>query len=81
MKKAQEITEANRKIVYYCKKMKKDFQKWHTKKEQVDAVGGRLFFHEREIWWCLLGVNIGSEQDGRGVNFTRSVLIFKKFNS
>ena len=38
------------------------------------------FFHEREVWWCSLGVNVGYEQDGKGERFARPVLIFKKFN-
>lgn len=61
--------------------MKKDFQKWHDKKSQVNNIVKRLFFHEREIWWCALGVNIGFEQDGRGERFARPILVFKKFNN
>ena|SRR5918992_367202 len=38
------------------------------------------FFHEREIWWCALGANVGNEQDGKGALFTRPVLILKKFS-
>ena len=61
--------------------MKKDFEKWHKKKTDIDNSSKRLFFHEREIWWCSLGVNVGFEQDGKGEEFTRPVLIFKKFNN
>lgn len=61
--------------------MKKDFQKWHNKKSQVDNIVKRPFFHEREVWWCAVGVNIGFEQDGRGERFARPVLVFKKFNN
>jgi mRNA interferase MazF len=39
-----------------------------------------LFFHEREVWWCSLGHNVGFEQDGKGEKFARPVLVFKKFN-
>lgn len=60
--------------------MEKDFQKWHIKKSQVDGIARRPFFHEREIWWCALGLNIGFEQDGGGEDFLRPVIIFKKFN-
>ncbi len=41
----------------------------------------QLFFHEREIWFCHIGLNVGFEQDGRGVDFLRPVLIIKKFNN
>lgn len=61
--------------------MKKDFQKWHNKKSDVDQIEKRPFFHEAEIWWCALGVNVGFEQDGGGDDFLRPVIIFKKFNN
>ena len=61
--------------------MKKDFQNWHEKKEQVDRVNKRPFFNERQIWFCHLGVNVGFEEDGRGKDFLRPVIIFKKFNN
>jgi mRNA-degrading endonuclease toxin of MazEF toxin-antitoxin module len=60
--------------------MQKEFFEWHLKKESIDNIPERLFFHEREVWWCSLGVNVGFEQDGKGPRFARPVLIFKKFN-
>lgn len=60
--------------------MKKDFRKWHDKKSGIHNDKVRPFFHEREIWWCALGENIGFEQDGKGIKFARPVVIFKKFN-
>lgn len=59
---------------------KKDFFNWHQIKENIDYGDNRVYFHKREVWWCSLGVNIGFEQDGKGKNFARPVLIFKKFN-
>ena len=59
---------------------KKDFKKWHEKKAAIHTEGQRVFFHEREVWWCSLGANIGFEQDGKGEKFARPVLVFKKFN-
>lgn len=61
--------------------MQKDFQKWHKKKEALDNISVRVFFHEREVWWCSVGINVGFEQDGRGEDFARPILIFKKFNN
>lgn len=58
----------------------KDFVSWHKKKENIDCDNKHIFFHEREVWWCSLGVNVGYEQDGKGEDFARPVLIFKKFN-
>ena len=61
--------------------MKKDFEKWHKKKTQVDNIAKRPFFHEREIWFCYLGANVGFEQDGNGEDFLRPIVITRKFNN
>ncbi len=61
--------------------MKKDFKKWHNKKSKVDEVKQRPFFHEREIWFSNLGLNVGFEQDGTGKDFLRPVVIVRKFNN
>lgn len=61
-------------------KMKKDFWKWHTEKEKIDEAKGTALFHEREVWWCTLGTNIGFEQDGGSELFTRPVVVLSKFN-
>jgi len=60
--------------------MRKDFDNWNIKKKATHNSGPRPYYHEREVWWCSLGVNIGSEQDGTGENFDRPVVIFKSFN-
>jgi len=51
---------------------------WYKKKKNIQRKN-RVFFNEREIWWCYLGLNIGDEQNG-GKNFSRPVVILKKFN-
>ena len=61
--------------------MKKDFIKWHKRKISVDGKEHRVFFHERGIWFCHLGENVGFEQDGRGDEFLRPIIILKKFNN
>ena len=61
--------------------MKRDFQIWHRKKSNIDEIINRPFFHEREIWFCYLGANVGFEQDGRGNEFLRPVVIIRKFNN
>lgn len=61
--------------------MKKDFEKWSKNKSEVNEIEKRPFFHEGEIWWCKIGINIGFEQDGGGEDYLRPVIIFKKFNN
>ncbi|MBI2096022.1 MAG: type II toxin-antitoxin system PemK/MazF family toxin [Candidatus Taylorbacteria bacterium] len=60
--------------------MQKDFSKWLVLKKSIHEVVGTALFHEREIWWCMLGANVGFEIDGGGEDFERPVIIVKKFN-
>lgn len=60
--------------------MKKDFKLWHSKKDRIHNDGFRPFFKEREVWFCHLGENIGFEQDGKGKDFLRPIIVIKKFN-
>ncbi len=59
--------------------MGKDFEKWNLLQKQIET-NLPPFFHEREIWWCSLGANIGVEEDGKNELFERPVLILRKFN-
>lgn len=62
--------------------MDKDFKVWHIIKERIHnrETDIPVYFYEREIWWCRLGINIGFEQDGKGEESSRPVLIVKKIN-
>ena len=60
--------------------MLKDFDKWNKDKKQIHTKNENKLYHEREIWWCSLGVNIGYEQDGTGSDGERPVLILKGFS-
>ncbi|MDO8183558.1 MAG: hypothetical protein Q7T49_01050 [bacterium] len=37
--------------------MEKDFTNWFQNKKKIDAEEKPPFYHEREVWWCALGVN------------------------
>jgi len=58
----------------------KDFDKWNELKKKLHIRNEEILFHEREIWWCSIGLNIGFEEDGKNRLFERPVLIIKKFN-
>ena len=58
----------------------KDYKIWHNKKTLINKEKDRPFFHERDIFFCSLGSNIGFEQDGKGDDFLRPVIVIKKFN-
>jgi len=55
--------------------MQKDFDRWNTLKKQTNSKSENKFYKPRDVWWCRLGVNIGSEQDGKEREFTRPILI------
>ena len=57
--------------------MKKDFDGWNIQKKRLNNRVVAPFYHEREIWWCALGVNVGFEQDGSGKEYYRPTLVLK----
>jgi len=60
--------------------MEKDFDKWNNVKKNIDLLDKAPNFNEGEIWFCNLGLNVGYEEDGKGENFLRPVVIIRKFN-
>lgn len=57
--------------------MNKDFETWNTRKKQIHLENLYSFYKEREIWWCLLGINVGLEHDGDRIEHQRPVLVLK----
>jgi mRNA interferase MazF len=61
--------------------MVKRFLEWIRLKEKLHARNHRPpYFKEGEIWWCNIGENVGTEVNGKGDNFARSVRVFKKLS-
>lgn len=61
--------------------MNKEYRVWHGKKQFLHNDKERPFFHDREIRVCHMGENVGFEQDGRGEEFLRPIIVLKKFNN
>jgi mRNA-degrading endonuclease toxin of MazEF toxin-antitoxin module len=59
----------------------KEFDLWNEKKKEIEQSNVERLCREREVWWCSLGVNIGSEQDGKNELFERPVLVLKRYNT
>lgn len=59
----------------------KDYNLWGKLKTLLHNQKPRLFFKQSEIWFCHLGENVGYEQDGKGEDFLRPVVIIRKFNN
>ena len=53
----------------------KRFNQWNKVKKKINYKKSRLCIRKGEIRWAIFGVNVGSEMDGKGINFTRPVLI------
>ncbi len=60
--------------------MKEDYYFWNVKKIDINSKVNKLFFHEREILFSHTGLNVGSEQNGKGKSFGRPVIILCKFS-
>jgi mRNA interferase MazF len=58
----------------------KDFDNWNLRKKEINDSDRKLFYHEREVWWSSIGVNVGYEIDGKNENFERPVLVLRKVN-
>ncbi len=58
--------------------MEKNFDRWNEVKKTTNA-GNARFYTVREIWWCRCGVNIGTEQDGKGASYVRPCVIIRGF--
>ncbi len=58
-----------------------DFNWWNFIKKELNF-RKKLVCHPKngEIWYAHLGLNIGFEQNGKGKNFIRPVLILKVYN-
>lgn len=61
----------------------KNFDKWNEFKKRIDEDNNKPvnFPKEGEVWMSNVGINVGFEQNGNEDNFTRPMLIIKKFNN
>ena len=62
-------------IAWYILVPMKNFDLWNNCKKRIDAAVQYRHPKEKEIWWCMLGVNIGVEIYGKGELFMRPVLV------
>ncbi|WP_295055869.1 type II toxin-antitoxin system PemK/MazF family toxin [Sulfuricurvum sp.] len=60
--------------------MSKRFDEWNETKKTIHAKTQLAHFREREIYVSTMGSNVGFEQDGKGEDFVRPVLVLRKFS-
>lgn len=58
--------------------MMKKFDEWNEVKKDTEENNRVIGIKPREIFWAKIGENVGFEQNGKGDNFARPVLIIKK---
>jgi mRNA interferase MazF len=63
--------------------MGNDFDRWNGIKKQLahDVPPPPAFPKNGEVWMCAIGKNLGREQNGSPRDFSRPVLVVKKFNN
>ena len=59
----------------------KDFDSWNKVKKRIQEETRKIYIRSGEVRWATIGVNIGSEIDGKGVSFTRPVLVLHVIGS
>lgn len=57
-----------------------EFDAWSKLKRRLDKRSTFIGFKEREVWWAYVGRNIGYEENGKGIEFIRPVLVVRVFN-
>jgi len=64
-------------------KDKSSFNRWNNLKQDFEHyyLQPEKFPKEGEVWMSAFGKNVGFEQNGTGSNFSRPVLVVKKFNN
>jgi len=56
------------------------FDNWNQKKKDINLVNNIIKFREKDVLFITMGKNIGFEQDGKGNDFIRPVIVLKKFS-
>ena len=58
--------------------IKRDYREWMRIKANIHNSGKFRTFSEGQVWWCVLGENVGIEINGKGDYFLRPIFVLKK---
>ena len=63
--------------------MRRMYNQWNIKKQDLQKMNVKdwIYFNKGDVWWCALGLNLGSETFGKGRDFCRPILIIKRLSS
>jgi mRNA interferase MazF len=59
----------------------KNFDEWNKIKKDTERNSRKIGIKPRDIFWAKIGENVGFEQNGKGENFARPVIILRKLTS
>lgn len=59
--------------------MSDHFDEWNSIKKETDTLSSPIF-KEREVYYIRMGHNIGHEQNGKGDEFVRPVIVLKRLS-
>jgi len=59
----------------------KDFDAWNIVKKRIQEEDREIYIRAGEIRWIVMGVNVGTEMDGKGASFTRPALVLHVIGS
>ena len=59
----------------------KKYDAWNRVKKKINEKEKLITYKERDIFWANIGENIGFEQNGKGSDFMRPILVFRKFTN
>jgi len=58
----------------------KIYDDWNNLKQIIASQAESPFCNQREIWWCSVGMNVGTELYGKNELFERPIIILKVYN-
>ena len=58
----------------------KDFDNWNNLKKQIEIENVKVGYKNRDIFYIKMGQNIGFEQNGKGKDYIRPIIVIKGFN-
>ena len=56
-------------IVDMYENLDKAYDLWNRNKKSLSKQSRKILFKEGDIWWCSLGINLGTESFGKGKTF------------
>lgn len=61
--------------------MIKNFDAWNNRKKELEDKTAQYLFKTGDVWWCAVGLNVGTESCGKGNDYQRPVLVLKKLSN